>query len=113
MEVRFPLPTYPWEIKAARDYSGQGILEQLNTVQHFDMEISKDHKYRIGQVVKWKSVLPVPSSEKERQYFGKIISFEHDEIGNLWYRIEEYPQKSEFIWRVPEQDLNSVTLMEM
>lgn len=33
MEIKFPLPTHPWEIKAAKDYNGQGILEQLSTVQ--------------------------------------------------------------------------------
>jgi len=55
------------------------------------VEISRDYKYRIGQVVKWRSTLPIPTSEKEKLYFGKIISSEHDEIGNLWYRIEEYP----------------------
>ena len=111
--ILFPLPMNAWEFKAAKDYIGQGLLEQIETVQHFDMETSKDYKYRIGQVVKWRSALLVPNSEKERQYFGTIISFEHDEIGNLWYRIEEYPQKSEFIWCVPEQNLSSVTLMEM
>lgn len=69
-----------------------------------------EHKYRLGQVVKWKTKL---HSEREEILFGKVLSFENDEKGNLWYRIEEYPEKTEFIWRVPEQDLNSVTLMEM
>ena len=56
MEVRF-LPTYPWEIKAARDYSGQGLLEQLNTVQHFDM------------------------NELRKLIFVSIISADNDEFG--------------------------------
>ena len=38
MEIRFPLPTNLWEFKAAKDYIGQGILEQITTIQHFDMD---------------------------------------------------------------------------
>ncbi len=69
-----------------------------------------EHKYRLGQVVKWRTKL---RSEREEILFGKILTFEHDEKGNLWYRIEEYPEKTEYIWAVPEDKLDSVTLMEM
>lgn len=36
--ILFPLPMKPWEFKAAKDYIGQGLLEQIETVQHFDMD---------------------------------------------------------------------------
>lgn len=95
MEVRFPLHTYPWEIKAAKDYSGQGILEQLNTVQHFDMDelrnlifvsiisadndefgLTEDQKQEIIQRHKmnmsWESILePIPDEGKR----NKLIEF--------------------------------------
>lgn len=69
-----------------------------------------EYKYRLGQVVKWKTKL---RSEREEILFGKVLSFENDEKGNLWYRIEEYPEKTEYTWYVPEKMLDSVTLMEM
>jgi len=73
------------------------------------MEIN-EYKYRLGQVVKWRTKL---HSEREEILFGKILSFERDEKGNPWYRIEEYPEKTEYTWIVPENKLDSVTLMEM
>lgn len=95
MEVRFPLSIHPWEIKAVRDYSGQGLLEQLNTVQHFDMDelrnlifvsiisadndelgLTEDQKQEIIQRHKmnmsWESILePIPNEDRR----NKLIHF--------------------------------------
>lgn len=45
IDAPFPLPTTSWEFKAVKDYIGQGILEQLETVQHFDMDELKNLVY--------------------------------------------------------------------
>lgn len=95
MEVRFPLPTHPWEFKAVKDYIGQGLLEQITTVQHFDMEelrnlifvsiisadndefdLTEDQKQEIIQRHKmnmsWESILePIPDEGKR----NKLIEF--------------------------------------
>lgn len=70
------------------------------------------HKYRVGQVVKFESTLRSLTGEREI-IFGKIIECVHDIDGNLWYRIEEYPEKTEYEWNVPENKLTPVSLMEM
>lgn len=101
MEVIFPLPTYPWEIKAAKEYAGQGLLEQLNTVQHFDMEelrnlifvsiisadndefgLTEDQKQDIIRRHKmnmsWESILePIPDEGKRKML---VEFFEESEL---------------------------------
>lgn len=95
MEIRFPLPTTFWEFKAAKDYVGQGILEQITTIQHFDMDelrnlifvsiisadndefdLTEDQKQDILRRHKmnmsWESILePIPDEGKR----NKLIEF--------------------------------------
>lgn len=69
-------------------------------------------KYRIGQVVQFKTTLR--SLDKEEQILCKITEcYYNKETGQQRYRMEEYPEKSEYTWDVPENKLDSVTLMEM
>ena len=69
-------------------------------------------KYRIGQVVKFKTTLR--SFGKQEQIFCQIINSYYDEFTQqLRYKMKEYPYESEYSWDVPENMLNSVSLMEM
>lgn len=71
----------------------------------------KKYKYRIGQVVKFYTTLHNHEGEWK---FCKITNAYYDEIDQkLRYKMEEYPQKSDFVWDVPESQLSSVSLMEM
>lgn len=92
MEVRF-LPTYPWEIKAAKDYVGQGLLEQLDmsdsvnqlrnlifvsiiSADNDEFDLTEDQKQEIIQRHKmnmsWESILePIPDEGKRK----KLIDF--------------------------------------
>ena len=75
-----------------------------------DKEVT-DYRYRIGQVVKFRTTL---RSGEEEQIFGKIIDrYYNDELKQHRYRMEEYPEKSDYTWDVPENKLNAVSLMEM
>ena len=69
-----------------------------------------EHKYRVGQVVKFESTLR--SGERE-VIFGKITECFRDLDGNLRYRMDEYPEKTEYGWNAPESKLTPVSLMEM
>ena len=93
MEVKFPLPTHPWEIKAAKDYNGQGLLEQLNMKENVnqlrnlifvsiisadndEFDLTEDQKQEIIQRHKmnmsWESILePIPDEGKR----NKLIEF--------------------------------------
>lgn len=101
MEIRFPLPTTPWEFKAAKDYIGQGLLEQIETVQHFNMDelrnlvfvsvisadndefgLSEDNKQEILRRHKmnmsWESILePIPDEGKRKML---VEFFEESEL---------------------------------
>ena len=99
MEVKFPLPTHPWEIKAAKDYNGQGLLEQLNmkeevnqlrnlifvsiiSADNDEFGLTEDQKQDILRRHKmnmsWESILePIPDEEKRNNL---IEFFEQSEI---------------------------------
>lgn len=70
-----------------------------------------NNKYREGQIVKFYTNL---RSGKNERLFGKITEFYYyDEYNQIRYRLEEYPEKSDTTWDVPEEQLDSVSLMEM
>ena len=71
----------------------------------------KKYKYRIGQVVKFYTTLH--KDEGEWKTCKITNAFYSDEDDCIRYKMEEYPQKTEFVWDVPESQLSSVTLMEM
>lgn len=71
---------------------------------------NKEQKFRIGQVVKFKTRL---KSGKPELIFGKITECICDLDGDLWYRMDEYPEKTEYGWNVPENKLTPVSIMEM
>lgn len=81
-------------------------------LHHGVKRANAEHKYRVGQVVKFESTLRSLTGERGI-IFGKIIECVRDIDGGLWYRIEEYPEKTEYGWNVPENKLTPVSLMEM
>ena len=71
----------------------------------------EEPKYRKGQVVKFHTTL---RSGTKEQIFCKIADvYYNDELNQIRYLMEEYPQKSDITWDAPEDKLNSVSSMEI
>lgn len=69
-------------------------------------------KYRIGQIVKIRTTLK--SFDKEEDVYCKIInSYYNKETEQIRYIMKEFPKESELKWDSPENELRSVTLMEI